>query len=171
MKKVNEQLLNELMELMNINGYVINTPINSGLLDILMKGSPQSLPADNAFAAIIEDVASFLRNEPDYILFLKVMDGFEFDGVIIYDFSVLPGEGELPVNNIFLNNDNFRNNDIYINSDLAERVVIGQDSTSFFTYDLNDKSYQIRDNIGTEKIYGVFGDFTDFLSAILSTVK
>ena len=99
------------------------------------------------------------------------MDGFEFDGVILYSFALQLEEGDVPVNNIFLYNDNFRNNDVYVNADLSKRVEIGQDSISFFTYDLEENVYQIRDNVGTEKIFGSFDNLSEFLKEILEAVS
>ncbi|WP_431627990.1 YrhA family protein, partial [Enterobacter bugandensis] len=74
------------------------------------------------------------------------------------------------VKNLFVMNDFYRDNDDYINPDLAQRLVIGEDSISLFTYDTKSNLFEIRDNVGTENVFGSFDNFTDFLREILDTV-
>lgn len=166
-----DMIVNELSKLMVDCGYRVYPPVNTNFLESMMKVNSSRADLPVVLEDINNDIMSFLKKQQDYCYFLRKMDGFEFDGVILYSFSLQLEEDDIPINNIFLYNDNFRNNDIYINSDLSERVVIGQDSISFFTYDLEKNVYQIRDNVGTEKIFGSFDNFSDFLKEILETVK
>ncbi|MCV5212785.1 YrhA family protein, partial [Escherichia coli] len=62
-----------------------------------------------------------------------------------------------------------RNNDDFINPDLQERLVIGDDSISIFTYDIKSNFFEIRDNIGTENIFSSFSDFSSFLNEIMDS--
>ncbi|MFX2843999.1 YrhA family protein, partial [Escherichia coli] len=62
-----------------------------------------------------------------------------------------------------------RNNDDFINPDLQERLVIGDDSISIFTYDIKNNFFEIRDNIGTENIFSSFSDFSSFLNEIMDS--
>ncbi|MGG7524158.1 YrhA family protein [bacterium BS0013] len=171
MEKDIDMIVNELSKLMVDCGYRVNPPVNTNFLESMVKvnSSKNDLPV--VLEEINNDIVSFLEKQPDYFYFLRKMDGFEFDGVMLYSFALQLEEDDIPVNNIFLYNDNFRNNDIYVNPDLSERVVIGQDSISFFTYDLERNVYQIRDNVGTEKVFGSFVNFSDFLKEILDAVK
>lgn len=170
MEKVIDMMVNELSKLMEDYGYRIYPPVSTNFLESITKANSSSTDLSPILEDINNDILFFLKKQPDYFYFLTKMDGFEFDGVILYSFALQLEENNVPVNNIFLYNDNFRNNDIFINTDLSERVVIGQDSISFFTYDLKENVYQIRDNVGTEKIFGSFDNFTDFLREILDTV-
>lgn len=171
MEKDIDMMVNELSALMEDNGYRIHPPVSSGFLKSMSKANSSSTDLSPVLEGINNDILIFLENQPDYLYFLKKMDGFEFDGVILYSFALQLEEGDVPVNNIFLYNDNFRNNDVYVNTDLSKRVVIGQDSISFFTYDLEENVYQIRDNVGTEKIFGSFDNLSDFLKEILEAVS
>ena len=171
MEKDIDMMVNELSALMEDNGYRIHPPVSSNFLESMIKANSSSADLTHVLDGINNDILIFLKNQPDYLYFLTKMDGFEFDGVILYSFALQFEEGNVPVNNIFLYNDNFRNNDIYVNADLSKRVVIGQDSISFFTYDLEENVYQIRDNVGTEKIFGSFDNLSDFLKEILETVS
>lgn len=171
MEKDIDMMVNELSKLMEDNGYRIHPPISTNFLESMINVNSSNTDLPPSLEDINNDILFFLKKQPDYFYFLKKMDGFEFDGVILYSFALQLEENDVPVNNIFLYNDNLRNNDIYVNTDLSERVVIGQDSISFFTYDLENNVYQIRDNVGTEKIFGSFENFSDFLKEILDTVK
>lgn len=95
------------------------------------------------------------------------MDGFEYNGLRIFSLSI----PEPLVNNLFLVNEFYRNNDDYINPDLAERLVIGDDSISLFTYDTKSCLFEIRDNIGTDNVFGTFKSYTELLNEILDTVR
>ena len=66
-------------------------------------------------------------------------------------------------------NEFYRNNDDFINPDLQERLVIGDDSISIFTYDIKSNFFEIRDNIGTENIFSSFSDFSSFLNEIMDS--
>ncbi len=94
------------------------------------------------------------------------MDGFEYDGLTLYSLSV----PEPIIKNLFVVNEFYRNNDDYIDPDLAKRLVIGENSISLFTYDTKNNLFEIRDNVGTENVFGSFSNFTDFLTEILDTV-
>ena len=77
------------------------------------------------------------------------MDGFEVNGLRLFSLSI----PEPSVKNLFTVNEFYRNNDDFINPDLQERLVIGDDSISIFTYDIKSNFFEIRDNIGTENIF------------------
>ncbi|EPK3741925.1 protein YrhA, partial [Escherichia coli] len=93
------------------------------------------------------------------------MDGFEANGLRLFSLSI----PEPSVKNIFAVNEFYRNNDDFINPDLQERLVIGDDSISIFTYDIKNNFFEIRDNIGTENIFSSFSDFSSFLNEIMDS--
>ncbi|MCF8579229.1 YrhA family protein [Enterobacter ludwigii] len=166
-----DMMVNELSKLMVDCGYRVNPPVNTNFLESMMKVNSSKTDLPVVLEDINNDIVSFLKKQPDYYYFLRKMDGFEFDGVILYSFSLQLEEDDIPINNIFLYNDNFRNNDIYVSPDLSGCVVIGQDGISFFTYDLVKNVFQIRGNVGAEKVFGTFYNFSDLLKEILETVK
>ncbi len=47
----------------------------------------------------------------------------------------------LQLKNLFAVNEFYRNNDDFINPDLQERLVIGDDSISIFTYDIKSNFF------------------------------
>ena len=93
------------------------------------------------------------------------MDGFEYNGLTMFSLSI----PEPIVKNFFIMNEFYRNND-YLDPELQERLVIGEDGMSLFTYDTKMNLFEIRDNASSESIYGSFDNFTDFLREILDTV-
>lgn len=145
--------------------YPIQEPLKDTFIDSITKRKPAT-----DTSPILEDLANELCilfvNQPDYVLLLEKMDGFEYDGLTLYSLSV----PEPLIKNLFIVNEFYRNNDDYIDPDLAERLVIGENSISLFTYDTKTNLFEIRDNIGTDNIFGSFSNFTNFLSDILDTV-
>jgi hypothetical protein len=171
MKKENLALFNEILNMMRNDDYIINNPINPGFLDKITHKQKENDVLSPELETITNDIRLFLTAQPDYVDFLNTMDGFAYNGLILYSFSIKSEDGSAPSNNIFLNNDNFRYNDIYVSPCLAKNIVIGQDSISFFTYDLKENKYQIRDNVAIETVYDTFDNFADFLAELLDTVK
>jgi hypothetical protein len=145
--------------------YPIQEPLKDTFIDSITKRKPAT-----DTSPILENLANELYilfvNQPDYVLLLEKMDGFEYDGLTLYSLSV----SEPLIKNLFVVNEFYRNNDDYIDPDLAERLVIGENSISLFTYDTKTNLFEIRDNIGTDNIFGSFSNFTNFLSDILDTV-
>lgn len=95
------------------------------------------------------------------------MDGLEYDGVTLFSLSV----PEPVIKNFFVMNEYYRNNDDYIDPDLVERLVIGENNISLFTYDTKTNLFEIRDSASSESVYGSFDNFANFLTEILSAVK
>lgn len=161
-----ENLLTELIEMMRSFSYPIEQPIKKSFLDSLFNKTIQT-----ETSAIIEhlcdEILILFARQPDYLTFLKTIDGFEFNGLKMFSLSV----PEPLVKNLFVINEFYRNNDNYLNPNLIERLVIGDDSISAFTYDTKTNLFEIRDNIGTENVFGSFETFSDFLSEILETVR
>lgn len=145
--------------------YPIQDPIKNSFIESITKRNSKT-----DISPILEDLANELCilfvNQPDYVSLLETMDGFEYDGLTLYSLSV----PEPIIKNLFVVNEFYRNNDDYIDPDLAKRLVIGENSISLFTYDTKNNLFEIRDNVGTENVFGSFSNFTDFLTVILDTV-
>ncbi|HBC6958870.1 TPA: hypothetical protein KE067_003475, partial [Escherichia coli] len=119
----------------------------------------------NCLEKLCNEVSILFNNQPDYLTFLRAMDGFEVNGLRLFSLSI----PEPSVKNLFAVNEFYRNNDDFINPDLQERLVIGDDSISIFTYDIKNNFFEIRDNIGTENIFSSFSDFSSFLNEIMDS--
>lgn len=145
--------------------YPIQDPIKNSFIESITKRNSKT-----DISPILEDLANELCilfvNQPEYVSLLETMDGFEYDGLTLYSLSV----PEPIIKNLFVVNEFYRNNDDYIDPDLAKRLVIGENSISLFTYDTKNNLFEIRDNVGTENVFGSFSNFTDFLTEILDTV-
>lgn len=159
------EILNDLKSKMTNWNYSIEEPITDQyIVSITKRESTSSLSP--MLEKLGDEVCLLFVNQPDYVTLLKTMDGFEFDGLILFSLSI----PEPLVRNLFAMNDFYRDNDDYINPDLSELIVIGNDSISIFTYDSKTNLFEIRDNVGTGNVFGSFSKFTDFLSEILDTV-
>lgn len=145
--------------------YPIQDPIKNSFIESITKRNSKT-----DISPILEDLANELCilfvNQPEYVSLLETMDGFEYDDLTLYSLSV----PEPIIKNLFVVNEFYRNNDDYIDPDLAKRLVIGENSISLFTYDTKNNLFEIRDNVGTENVFGSFSNFTDFLTEILATV-
>ena len=146
--------------------YPVQTPIKKYFIESILKRE-STTEASLLLDKITDELCVLFDNHPEYVTFLKCMDGFEYDGLTLYSLSV----PEPIIKNLFVMNEFYRNNDDYIDPDLATRLVIGENGTSLFTYDTKMDLFEIRDNVSTESIYGSFNSFTDFLTVILDTVK
>lgn len=163
MKSNITDLLFELRKMMTDLEYPIEQPINASFLDSLTKRRRKT--ASPILDQIGNETCLLLVNQPDYTKFIETMDGFEYNGLTMFSLSI----PEPIVKNLFIMNEFYRNND-YLDPELQERLVIGEDGMSLFTYDTKMNLFEIRDNASSESIYGSFDKFTDFLREILDTV-
>ncbi|MGU3486648.1 YrhA family protein [Enterobacter bugandensis] len=159
------EILNDLKIKMTDWKYPIENPITEQYIDSITKRKSTS-SLNPMLEKLGDEVCLLFVNQPDYVTFLETMDGFEYNGLILFSLSI----PEPLVRNLFVINDFYRDNDDYINPDLAQRLVIGEDSISLFTYDTKSNLFAIRDKVGTENVFGSFDSFTDFLREILDTV-
>lgn len=163
MKSNITDLLFELRKMMTDLEYPIEQPINASFLDSLTKRRRKT--ASPILDQIGNETCLLLVNQPDYTKFIETMDGFEYNGLTMFSLSI----PEPIVKNLFIMNEFYRNND-YLDPELQERLVIGEDGMSLFTYDTKMNLFEIRDNASSESIYSSFDKFTDFLREILDTV-
>ncbi|EFE06114.1 YrhA family protein [Citrobacter youngae] len=161
-----DDLLIELKIMMNKFAYPIENAIKSSFITSITERNSKN-ETSSILEQLCDELCILFSNQPDYLTFLEAMDGFEYNGLRIFSLSI----PEPLVKNLFIMNEFYRNNDDYINPDLAERLVIGDDSISLFTYDTKTDLFEIRDNIGTDNVFGTFKSFTDFLNEILDTAR
>ncbi|HEJ0182748.1 TPA: hypothetical protein SLO90_003503 [Citrobacter koseri] len=161
-----EDFLIELKKMMGDSGYPIEDSIKNSFIESITKRNPE-IKTSPILEQLCDEVCILFSNQPDYVTFLETMDGFEYNGLRIFSLSI----PEPLVKNLFVINEFYRNNYDYINPDLKERLVIGDDSISLFTYDTKANCFEIRDNIGTDNVFGSFNYFSDLLNEILDTVR
>lgn len=161
-----KDILSELRNVMEKWEYPIQNPVKNSFFESLTKRKNHS-NGSITLEKLINEIHILLVNQPDYVTFLEEMDGFEYDGVVLFSLSV----PEPIVKNILVINEYYRNNDDYIDPDIVGRLVVGENSTSLFTYDIKTNLFEIRDSASSESVYGSFDTFSEFLSEILSTVK
>lgn len=161
-----DDLLIELKIMMDKFAYPIENAIKSSFITSITERNSKN-ETSSILEQLCDELCILFSNQPDYLTFLEAMDGFEYNGLRIFSLSI----PEPLVKNLFIMNEFYRNNDDYINPDLAERLVIGDDSISLFTYDTKTDLFEIRDNIGTDNVFGTFKSFTEFLDEILDTAR
>lgn len=161
-----EDTLSELKNAMEKWEYPIQQPVKNSFVESITNRKNDS--NNSPFLENLADELCILFvNQPDYVTFLRKMDGLEYDGVTLFSLSV----PEPVIKNFFVMNEYYRNNDDYIDPDLAERLVIGENNISLFTYDTKTNLFEIRDSASSESVYGSFDNFANFLTEILSAVK
>lgn len=166
LKEMKYGLVENLQHLMARFNFPVAPPADPIFLSNIMNSiSHNNLSKE--MKALSDEAAELLRSQPDFMEFLKEIDGFEFNGIILYSFSNI----EPSLQNFFIINDFYRHNSDFINPDLAERLVLGEDGTSVFTYDIQKQLFEIRDRIGTENIYSSHDNFYGFLNEIIETVS
>ena len=151
--------INKLKKMMNDLDYPFEAPLKESFIESIIQIEFNS-NSTNCLEKLCNEVSILFNNQPDYLNFLRAMDGFEVNGLRLFSLSI----PEPSVKNLFTVNEFYRNNDDFINPDLQERLVIGDDSISIFTYDIKSNFFEIRDNIGTENIFSSFSDFSSFLT-------
>ena len=99
----------------------------------------------------------------EYIEVLKVVNGLEFDGYILYgiDMELLKEEPESNINGLIQNN-----KDWYENEWNKKYLFIGDSSMSWYVYDTENKQYCELDNPSGEEIE-VFDSIEDMLYKLL----
>ncbi|MDN0749147.1 hypothetical protein FCX56_07130 [Escherichia coli] len=156
--------INKLKKMMNDLDYPFEAPLKESFIESIIQIKFNS-NSTNCLEKLCNEVSILFNNQPDYLTFLREMDGFEVNRLRLFRLSI----PEPSVKNLFAVNEFYRDNDDFINPDLQERLVIGNDSISIFTYDIKSNFFEIRDNIGTENIFSSFSDFSSFLNEIMDS--
>ncbi|HAZ4614669.1 TPA: hypothetical protein J1713_001413 [Escherichia coli] len=156
--------ISKLKKMMNDLDYPFEAPLKESFIESIIQIKFNS-NSTNCLEKLCNEVSILFNNQPDYLTFLRAMDGFEVNGLRLFSLSI----PEPSVKNLFAVNEFYRDNDDFINPDLQERLVIGDHSISIFTYDIKSNFFEIRDNIGTENIFSSFSDFSSFLKEIMDS--
>ena len=155
--------------MMVANNYPVAKPVTQNTMVDLMRNSPPSewdVPKKSAYT----DVQRLLITRQDYAHMFELMDGLEYNGLTFYGLAQAEN-GEPLWSNIFIRNFDVRDNDIYVDPNLSDKVVIGEDGMSVFTYSFAADHFEIRDRVSTDYVIEAHDQFSDFLFAALNTVK
>lgn len=162
------QLISTFNTLMVSNNYPVASPVNPNVMADLMRKAPPP-EWDATKKAVYGDIQRLMINRMDYSGMFKIMDGLEYNGLTLY--SMVQAENSEPFwSNIYIRNFETRDNDIYVDPNLADKVLIGEDGMSVFSYSFTEDCFEIRDKASTEYVIESHEKVSDFLSALINTV-
>ncbi|TDR75717.1 YrhA family protein [Photobacterium lutimaris] len=101
-----------------------------------------------------------------YEIFLKLVNGLEFNGLIIYGTKNSDNDPDASMLDIFEMNKIF-NDSLMFNR--LNVIAIGEDSSGLITYDKDTKKFQYRDRIGLDRVEQ-FSSFDEMLSVEIEKV-
>lgn len=109
--------INKLKKMMNDLDYPFEAPLKESFIESIIQIEFNS-NSTNCLEKLCNEVSILFNNQPDYLNFLRAMDGFEVNGLRLFSLSI----PEPSVKNLFTVNEFYRNNDDFINPDLQERL-------------------------------------------------
>ncbi|CTQ22690.1 conserved hypothetical protein [Klebsiella variicola] len=169
MMKDTNQLIGIFNTLMVANNYPIANPVASDVMADLMR---EAAPAewDDPKRKVYEDIQRLMISRLDYSDMFKIMDGLEYNGLMLY--SMVQAENGEPVwSNIYIRNFETRDNEIYVDPNLSDKVLIGEDGMSVFSYSFTDNCFEIRDKASTGYVIESHTNFSALLSALIDMVS
>lgn len=155
--------------LMVSDNYPVARPVSPDILTDLMH-NPAPAEWDEVKRGVYADIQRLVINRPDYADMLYIIDGLEYNGLILYDLTQAEN-GDLLWSNIYIRNIDTRTDETYVDPNLTDKVLIGQDGMSVFVYSPKDDCFQIRDRVSTDYVIESQATFGDLLSALIDTVK
>lgn len=124
----------------------------------------KSCELDDFEARLINEYS--MRMPRQYRKFLEIVDGLEFNGLIIF------GTKNSKIAQGVSNLDFFEMNDIFRGSTkdcIPDIVYVGEDSTGVLTYDKELDEFQYRDRIGLDRVDS-FESFEDMFNSEIDKV-
>lgn len=163
-----KQCITQFKKLMIANDYHVAAPVPAEIMSDLMC-TPAPIDWDEKKRNIFSDIQKLLSTQSDYTELFNEMDEFEYSGLTIYSF--IQTENEIPTwDNIYIQNIGNRDNNIYVSPHLSDKIIIGEDGMSFFSYNFTDAVFEIRDRVAPDYLIESYKNFTDLLTALHSTV-
>lgn len=107
-----------------------------------------------------------------YGQFIRLMDGFQIDGIRIYG---LENHGKSKYNRLIEYNDELtlisqKAPNAYVES-YDHLIVIGNNGTDTFVYDVRTQKWDMRDRIAIDESYESHDTFESFLSSVVKTIQ
>lgn len=163
------QLLGTLKDLMAADDYPVADPVTPDVMADLMDKAPPAEWEPHK-KSVYGDIQRLVSSRPDYAEMLNVMDGFEYNGLTM--FNMVQAENDEPLwSNIYIRNFEARDNEIYVDPNLTDKVLIGEDGMSLFAYSFDGNCFEIRDKASTDYVVESHKNFSDLLSALIDTVS
>lgn len=104
---------------------------------------------------------------PDqYKVFLQIINGLEFNGLIIYGTKNSESDPDASPLDFFYMNDVWQDS---LRASMLDVIVVGEDSTGVLTYDRDAKQFQYRDRIGLDRVE-LFSSFEEMLKVEIEKV-
>ncbi|ESN16946.1 hypothetical protein L370_00292 [Enterobacter sp. MGH 24] len=172
MESINFQDIDKSIEILKNNmikyHYTIATPLTQDIKNFIQSDIP---PAEwnEIKKNVHQDIKTIFDERQDIKHFYAKIDGLEFNAATIYGFSQV-ADGELLWSNIYTMNFYYRDNEIFIDPDLKDSIVIGEDSMSYFLYNMECKIFEVRDKIAPGVLES-FNEFNGILKYIISTTE
>lgn len=169
MMKGTNQLIGIFNTLMVANNYPVANPVASDVMaDLMREAAPAEWDAQKR--RVYEDIQRLMISRLDYSDMFKIMDGLEYNGLMLY--SMVQAENGEPVwSNIYIRNFETRDNEIYVDPNLSDKVLIGEDGMSVFAYSFTDDCFEIRDKASTDYVIESHTNFSALLSALIDMVS
>ncbi|EPB6880209.1 YrhA family protein [Klebsiella pneumoniae] len=169
MMKGTNQLIGIFNTLMVANNYPVANPVASDVMaDLMREVAPAEWDAQKR--RVYEDIQRLMISRLDYSDMFKIMDGLEYNGLMLY--SMVQAENGEPVwSNIYIRNFETRDNEIYVDPNLSDKVLIGEDGMSVFAYSFTDDCFEIRDKASTDYVIESHTNFSALLSALIDMVS
>ena len=166
--KGTNQLIGIFNTLMVANNYPVANPVASDVMaDLMREVAPAEWDAQKR--RVYEDIQRLMISRLDYSDMFKIMDGLEYNGLMLY--SMVQAENGEPVwSNIYIRNFETRDNEIYVDPNLSDKVLIGEDGMSVFAYSFTDDCFEIRDKASTGYVIESHTNFSALLSALIDMV-
>ncbi|CAM4432534.1 Uncharacterised protein [Klebsiella variicola] len=167
--KGTNQLIGIFNTLMVANNYPVANPVASDVMaDLMREVAPAEWDAQKR--RVYEDIQRLMISRLDYSDMFKIMDGLEYNGLMLY--SMVQAENGEPVwSNIYIRNFETRDNEIYVDPNLSDKVLIGEDGMSVFAYSFTDDCFEIRDKASTDYVIESHTNFSALLSALIDMVS
>ena len=167
--KGTNQLIGIFNTLMVANNYPVANPVASDVMaDLMREVAPAEWDAQKR--RVYEDIQRLMISRLDYSDMFKIMDGLEYNGLMLY--SMVQAENGEPVwSNIYIRNFETRDNEIYVDPNLSDKVLIGEDGMSVFAYSFTDNCFEIRDKASTGYVIESHTNFSALLSALIDMVS
>ncbi len=99
-----------------------------------------------------------------YIDMLRIVNGLEFSGLIVYGTKDSISDADSSPLNFFVANDSFRETH---NRDAEKLLLLGETSTGLLVYDTGHDQFQYRDRIGIDRVE----PYSSFATMLESEVK
>ena len=169
MMKGTNQLIGIFNTLMVANNYPVANPVASDVMaDLMREVAPAEWDAQKR--RVYEDIQRLMISRLDYSDMFKIMDGLEYNGLMLY--SMVQAENGEPVwSNIYIRNFETRDNEIIVDPNLSDKVLTGEDGMSVFAYSFTDDCFEIRDKASTDYVIESHTNFSALLSALIDMVS